>query len=124
MKRRTGLGLSRRDKLVVALLLGIPVLADLAFIWFPALASIALSFTRWNGIGGFDQIQPYGAGNYHVAATIDPQFWPAVEHNAIWLLVFVCFATPLGMLFAVIIDRNIRGSRIYQSVLFLPVMLS
>jgi ABC-type sugar transport system permease subunit len=28
------------------------------------------------------------------------------------------------MLFAVIIDRGIRGSRIYQSVLFLPVMLS
>ncbi len=28
------------------------------------------------------------------------------------------------MLFAVIIDRSIRGSRIYQSVLFLPVMLS
>jgi ABC-type sugar transport system permease subunit len=33
-------------------------------------------------------------------------------------------ATPLGMLFAVIIDRGIRGSRIYQSLLFLPVMLS
>jgi multiple sugar transport system permease protein len=28
------------------------------------------------------------------------------------------------MLFAVILDRGIRGSRIYQSVLFLPVMLS
>jgi ABC-type sugar transport system permease subunit len=28
------------------------------------------------------------------------------------------------MLFAVILDRNIRGSRIYQSLLFLPVMLS
>jgi ABC-type sugar transport system permease subunit len=28
------------------------------------------------------------------------------------------------MLFAVLIDRGIRGSRIYQSILFLPVMLS
>jgi multiple sugar transport system permease protein len=28
------------------------------------------------------------------------------------------------MLFAVILDRNLRGSRIYQSMLFLPVMLS
>ncbi|GAA5179351.1 sugar ABC transporter permease [Rugosimonospora acidiphila] len=116
--------LSRRDKLVAALLLGIPVLADVVFIWFPALASVALSFTKWNGIGGLGQIQGYGVENYRIAASIDPQFWPAVEHNAIWLLVFVCFATPLGMLFAVIIDRNIKGSRIYQSVLFLPVMLS
>jgi multiple sugar transport system permease protein len=53
-----------------------------------------------------------------------PEFWPAIRHNVIWLLVFFFLATPLGMLFAVILDRNIRGSRIYQSILFLPVMLS
>jgi ABC-type sugar transport system permease subunit len=47
-----------------------------------------------------------------------------VQHNAIWLGVFIVIATPLGMLFAVILDRGIRGSRIYQSLLFLPVMLS
>lgn len=122
--RRRLRSLSGRDKLVVAALLGIPLLADLVFVWFPALASIALSFTRWNGIGDFSTIEAYGVQNYKIATTIDPQFWPAVEHNAIWLGVFVCFATPLGMLFAVIIDRNIKGSRIYQSVLFLPVMLS
>jgi multiple sugar transport system permease protein len=62
--------------------------------------------------------------NYHQAFTVYPDFWPAVRHNAIWLGVFIVFATPLGMLFAVIIDRGIRGSRIYQSILFLPVMLS
>jgi multiple sugar transport system permease protein len=39
-------------------------------------------------------------------------------------LVFLFIATPLGMLFAVIIDRGIKGSRLYQSLLFLPVMLS
>ena len=39
-------------------------------------------------------------------------------------LSLILIATPLGMLFAVLIDRGIRGSRIYQSVLFLPVMLS
>jgi ABC-type sugar transport system permease subunit len=62
--------------------------------------------------------------NYHQAATIYPEFWPAVRHNLIWLAVFVLIATPLGMLFAVLIDRGIRGSRMYQSILFLPVMLS
>ncbi len=115
---------SRRDKVLIVVLLGIPLLMDLAFIWFPALATIALSFTSWDGIGGLSQIKGSGVQNYHTAFTVDPSFWPAVRHNIYWLLVFALVATPLGILFAVIIDRNIRGSRIYQSVLFVPVMLS
>jgi ABC-type sugar transport system permease subunit len=65
-----------------------------------------------------------GVQNYYQAFTNYPDFWPAVQHNAIWLGVFIVIATPLGMLFAVILDRGIRGSRVYQSLLFLPVMLS
>jgi multiple sugar transport system permease protein len=131
--------LSTRDKWVVAGLLGVPLLLDLAFVWFPALASVLLSFTKWTGVGAIN-LKPcantaslpgipqpgcvFGVQNYKQAFTVYPDFWPAVRHNAIWLLVFILFATPLGMLFAVLIDRGIRGSRIYQSVLFLPVMLS
>jgi ABC-type sugar transport system permease subunit len=138
-RRRTVRRLSRRDKLVMALLLGIPLLLDLAFVWFPALATVLLSFTKWTGVGGI-HLKPcsstsslpgipqpgciYGVQNYHQAFTNYPQFWPAVRHNAIWLLVFIVIATPLGMLFAVLLDRGMRGSRIYQSLLFLPVMLS
>lgn len=138
-RRRRIHTLTRRDKVVLVLLLGIPLLLDLAFVWFPALASIGLSFTSWTGVGGIhlkscnDYVtlpglpKPgclYGVQNYHQAFTVYPAFWPAVRHNAIWLGVFIVIATPLGMLFAVLIDRGIRGSRLYQSVLFLPVMLS
>jgi ABC-type sugar transport system permease subunit len=123
LKRRIRL-LSKRDRVLILVLLGIPLLADLAFVWFPALASVFLSFTNWSGLGGIGNIHAAGVQNYVFAGTIDPSFWPAVRHNIYWLLVFAFFATPLGMLFAVVIDRNIKGSRIYQSVLFLPVMLS
>jgi multiple sugar transport system permease protein len=136
--RRRGLGrLSRRDKSVATVLLGVPILLDLAFIWGPALGTVLLSFTKWNGVGSLSTktCRPnvpsilnngclYGVQNYHQAATIYPEFWPAVRHNLIWLAVFVFVATPLGMLFAVVIDRGIKGSRMYQSILFLPVMLS
>ena len=137
-RRRGGLRrLSGRDRVVVALLLGIPLLLDLAFVWAPALATVLLSFTKWNGVGSLSgkACLPnvpsilnngclYGVQNYHQAATIYPEFWPAVRHNLIWLAVFIFVATPLGMLFAVLIDRGIKGSRMYQSILFLPVMLS
>jgi ABC-type sugar transport system permease subunit len=130
--------LTRRDKLVATLLVGIPLLLDLAFVWFPALASVFLSFTKWTGVGSVHLQacqkatlpglpQPgclYGVENYRQAFTNYPDFWPAVRHNVIWLIVFMVIATPLGMLFAVLLDRGIRGSRVYQSVLFLPVMLS
>jgi ABC-type sugar transport system permease subunit len=136
-RRRRVRTLTRRDKVVACLMLGIPILVDLVFIWGPALTSIGLSFFTWNGIGGLhlksatpgvssilNNGDLYGVRNYHTAFTVDPAFWPAVRHNVIWLLVFFFIATPLGMLFAVILDRNIRGSRLYQSLLFLPVMLS
>jgi multiple sugar transport system permease protein len=138
-RRRRGLRLlSRRDRLVMAALLGVPLLLDLAFVWFPALASVFLSFTKWSGVGGVHLKactkalvpgipQPgcwNGVQNYKQAFTNYPPFWPAVQHNAIWLIVFILIATPLGMLFAVLLDRGMKGSRIYQSILFLPVMLS
>lgn len=137
-RRRRGLRrLSRRDKIIAGLLLGIPLLLDLAFVWAPALGSVVLSFTKWNGVGGLHTktCVPnlpsilnngcwYGIQNYHQAATVYPEFWPAVRHNLIWLAVFAFFATPLGMLLAVLIDRGIKGSRMYQSIFFLPVMLS
>jgi multiple sugar transport system permease protein len=138
-RRRRGVRtLTTRDRVVVALLLGIPLLLDLAFVWFPAIGTVLLSFTKWNGVGSVHPsttCKPnlpsilnngcvYGIQNYHQAVTIYPEFWPAVRHNLIWLAVFVVIATPLGMLFAVVIDRGIKGSRMYQSILFLPVMLS
>ncbi|MDX6258298.1 MAG: multiple sugar transport system permease protein, partial [Frankiales bacterium] len=136
-RRRRLRTLTRRDKLVACLMLGIPILVDLIFIWGPALTSVGLSFFRWNGVGGLHTKDcvpnvpsilsngcVYGVQNYHNAFNVDPAFWPAVRHNVIWLLVFFFIATPLGMLLAVILDRNIRGSRVYQSLLFLPVMLS
>jgi multiple sugar transport system permease protein len=131
--------LSRKDKIVLVLMLGVPLALDLAFIWLPTLATVALSFTRWTGVNEIHFFAPckppavpglpqpgcyFGVQNYVQAATVYPDFWPAVRHNAIWLGVFIVIATPLGILFAVILDKGIRGSRIYQSVLFLPVMLS
>lgn len=136
-RRRRTRRLSRNDRIICTLLLGVPLLLDLAFIWGPALATVALSFTKWNGVGSLHTTacKPnvpsilnngcvYGVQNYHQAATIYPEFWPAVQHNFIWLAVFVFIATPLGMLFAVVINSGIKGSRMYQSILFLPVMLS
>lgn len=116
--------LTRRDKLTLGLMVGVPAFVHIFLIWVPTLGSILLSFTSWNGIGGLDKIKWIGLKNYQVLASVYPPFWPAVQHNLLWLAVFLFIATPLGMLMAVILDQNIRGTRIYQSVLYMPVVLS
>ncbi len=122
-KRRYTL-LTRHDKILLALMVGVPLTLDLVLIWGPTLASIALSFTNWSGIGPITDKNFIGFKNYQFMFTGYTLFWPAFTHNLIWLAWLTFIATPLGMFFAVLLDREMRGTRIYQSVFFLPVVLS
>jgi multiple sugar transport system permease protein len=122
-KRRYTL-LTRQDKILIALMVGVPLALDLILIWGPTLASVVLSFTNWQGIGAVTGKNFVGFKNYQFLFTGYTLFWPAFTHNLIWLAWLTFVATPLGMFFAVLLDRDMRGTRIYQSVFFLPVVLS
>jgi multiple sugar transport system permease protein len=122
-RRRYSL-LTRGDKLTLAVMVGIPTFLVAFFILLPTVASVLLSFTSWSGVGGLDKIEFIGLKNYTDLFTIYPPFWKAVSHNITWLLFFLLIATPLGMFFAVLLDKNIRGTRFYQSALYMPVVLS
>lgn len=121
-RRRYSL-LSARDKLVLGAMVLIPTLIQLVLIWIPTVISVFLSFVRWNGLA-FSDIRPAGLANYTYVFKNYPPFWPALQHNILWLLFLGLIATPLGLLLAILLDQNIRGSRIYQSIFFAPVMLS
>jgi multiple sugar transport system permease protein len=116
--------LTRQDRIVLAVMVALPLILTLGLIWVPTIVSVGLSFTRWNGIGGLENIVFVGTDNYTNLVTAYPYFWPAVQHNLIWLGVYLFIATPLGMFLAVLLDRDLRGKRIYQSVLYLPAVLS
>ena len=122
--RRRAVRLSLSDKVVLGLMIGIPVAIVSFFIWFPTVSSIILSFSNWDGIGGVGSIHFIGTRNYHQIATIYPPFWPAFKHNLYWLAFLALIATPFGLLLAYLLDKEIRGTRIYQSIFFLPVVLS
>ncbi|MEZ0491997.1 carbohydrate ABC transporter permease [Kineococcus sp. TBRC 1896] len=116
--------LTGRDRLVVVLMVAIPTVVVVGLIWLPAIASVLLSFTDWNGVGSLADAKVIGLQNYTDVFTIYPPFKPAVEHNLLWLVVMFVVATPLGILFAVLIDKELKGSRFYQTALYLPVVLS
>jgi multiple sugar transport system permease protein len=95
-----------------------------ALVWVPAIGSVLLSFTNWDGIGPVSGAKLVGVKNYTDVATIYPSFWPAIRHNLIWFGVMFLIATPFGMFLAVLIDKGVRGSRFYQTTLYMPVVLS
>lgn len=123
-RRRGSRRFSGRDKLVLTLMLGVPTLLHVALVWLPAVGSVVLSFGKWDGIGGLGSIKWVGADNYHQITTNYPPFWPAVHHNLYWLGVLLLIGTPLGLFFAILLDKEMKGSRLYQSALYLPVVLS
>ena len=122
-RRRYSL-LTRQDKVVLGLAVGIPAFIHIFLVWVPTISTVVLSFTSWNGIGGLDKIKFVGLQNYINMVTVYPPFWPALQHNLVWLATFLFIATPIGIFFAVLLDKNIRGSRLYQSAIYLPVVLS
>jgi multiple sugar transport system permease protein/raffinose/stachyose/melibiose transport system permease protein len=105
------------------LFVGVPTFLHVALIWIPAMLTIALSFTYWNGVQ-LSNIRWAGIANYDTVFTAAPQFWDALRNNTYWLLWFTFIATPLGILLAYQIDRRIRGHKIFESVYYLPVVLS
>ena len=119
-RRRMG----RNDRLVVAAMVAVPGLLVLALVWLPAVASVALSFAVWNGFGDLSTIQWVGMQNFEDITTNYPPFWPAIQNNLIWLVFLFVIPTVLGMFLAVVLDREMRGGRFYQTAFYMPVVLS
>lgn len=116
--------LTGKDRFVVAAMVLVPLTLVLGLVWLPAVSTVILSFTNWNGIGELKDIQFIGTKNYHDVFTIYPPFQPAIRNNLLFLFVLFFIATPLGIFFAALLDRELRGSRVYQLALYLPVVLS
>lgn len=107
------------DNITVALFLAIPLTIYAIWVWGPALASIVLSFTRWDNVSAPQWV---GLHNYQRLAE-DPLFHQALINNLIWLIVFITIPMTAGLLLAVILDRKLRFTRFYQSAIYLPMIL-
>lgn len=116
--------MNAKDRWTFIAMAVIPTILVVGLVWFPAIGSVILSFTNWNGIGPLTDISFIGLKNYIDIFTIYPQFWPALQHNVVWLVSLFAIFTPLGMLLAVLVDRELKATRLYQTSFYLPVVLS
>ncbi|NNC79472.1 MAG: sugar ABC transporter permease [Acidimicrobiales bacterium] len=105
-------------------MVGVPTFLHVALIWVPAMMTLGLSLTNWNGFK-FSAMKWVGLRNYKQIFTVfEKDFYEALLNN-VWVLVFLFLvATPLGILVAYLLDKNLKGTAIYQSLLYTPVVLS
>jgi raffinose/stachyose/melibiose transport system permease protein len=90
------------------------------FFGLPFLATIGLSFTDWNGLGWPDFT---GLANYARLAA-DGSMWSALSNNLIWVVLGTAVPVIVGLILAVMLWSDARGSVAYRTIFFLPVILS
>jgi multiple sugar transport system permease protein len=113
-----------RDRWIVLAMVGIPTILHVGLVWIPTIASILLSFTDWNGIR-FSDMEWVGLRNYQqIVTAFRRDFFQALINNTVLLIFLFIGPTALGIGLAYLLDRDIRGTRFFQSIFFTPVVLS
>lgn len=89
----------------------------LIFTAFPFVASIYLSFTRYNIVSPPAWV---GMANYRMLFTADPLFWKALKVT-FW---YAAAAVPLGIVagvgLALLLNLELRGMSLFRTIFYLP----
>ncbi len=112
-------GVERRT-LTAFLFLAPWLLGFLVFTLGPVLASLYLSFTK------FDLLRPpvwVGADNYVRMFTADYRFIQALKVTFTYLLFEVPLKLAFALLIASILDKAVRGGGIYRALFYIPSLL-
>jgi raffinose/stachyose/melibiose transport system permease protein len=86
----------------------------------PVAMSLYYSFFDWNGLSSMTFV---GLDNY-VTALKDSIFWKGFQNNIYMMISGILGQLPVGLFFALLLNRSLRGLKLYRSVLFLPVIIS
>jgi len=97
------------------------LLLFLAFIIYPSLSAMWLSFFDWKGVG--KDFNFVGLANFRQALT-SPIFYRAATNNLIFFVAILIFQHSIGLLIAVQLNARPRFMQVYRTILFLPVILS
>ena len=98
-----------------------PLIVFSIFVLIPLINSFYYGFTNWNGFNtDYDFV---GLDNYTRIAS-DNLFQNSIINTVIWLISAIFFPTILGLLLAMLIDSQVRGTNFFKSVFYLPICLS
>jgi len=87
---------------------------------FPAAWAFLLSLQKWNG---FAPPKFVGGANY-TRLMSDEEFWAAVSHTGLYVVLFVPASVLLGLFLAVALNRDIPLIGLYRTAIFVPFVAS
>jgi multiple sugar transport system permease protein len=89
----------------------------LLFSAFPFVASIYLSFTRYNIVAPPSWV---GVANYKVLLTADPLFWKSLKVTLLYALAAVPLGVVTGVALALLLNLEVRGMSLFRTIFYLP----
>ena len=113
--------LSQRENVTGWIFLTPWLLGLIIFTAGPLLASLALSFTKWNSLGTAPTWN--GLWNYRHIFTKDPDFYPSLQVTFKFALMTLPARLVLSMALALLLNMKIRGIDYYRTLLYLPAVL-
>lgn len=93
------------------------LLGFIIFVAGPLIASLALSFTRWNIVG-----DPHWVGwqNYYRIFTRDPGFTQALKVTIRYTLIYLPATTIFALTVAMALNAKVKGVGIFRTLFYLP----
>ncbi|MET9270903.1 sugar ABC transporter permease [Kribbella sp. NPDC003557] len=110
----------RRDTILGYLFISPAIIGLLLFVAYPMVTSLYHSFTEWNGLTPATWV---GLENYKFLFTSDPTFWPSLRVTVLWVVISVPATLLAGLALAVVVNRSIKGVKVFRTIFYLPVVL-
>jgi len=89
------------------------------FLLIPAGYTVAVSFTKWDGLSAPNFI---GLGNY-LRFIQDTVFLTSLKNTVIWVIFTLALSVLLGLLIAYFVNR-VRFASLFKSVFYIPLTIS
>lgn len=94
------------------------------FMIYPLFSGMLISFCSWPGIGPKKFIGLQNFYNLLFNIRTSEMFWNALRNNFLFVLCELFVKMPIAIFFAYFIYLKIRGHKLFQTLIFLPSVIS
>jgi multiple sugar transport system permease protein/raffinose/stachyose/melibiose transport system permease protein len=101
--------------------LALPLIMYIIWVLVPIGRTFIYSFSSWDGLS--KNIDFIGLDNFRMLFG-DRIFITALMNNIKWFILFIIIPVPVGLGFAMLLDMKLPGSKLFKTLVYLPMTLS